>query len=185
MATYDLERFSFLVVEDGFYLRSLLIQSLKALGIGNVRAADHGGEAIDLLRLMKHDPMRAGIMNIDVIMSNWQMSPVDGLMLLRWVRRHKDSPDRFIPFIMVTGHAEPSKVAEARDLGMTEMIGKPFSATSITERVLQIIDRPRQFLHTSEYFGPDRRRRHDERYKGSERRVMPEEDIEIVHVGRT
>ena len=173
------------MVEAGIYLRSLLIQSLKALGIGNVRAADHGGEAIDLLRMMKKDPMRAGIMNIDVVISNWQMSPVDGLMLLRWVRRHKDSPDHFIPFIMITGHAEPSNVAEARDLGMTEMIGKPFSVNSVTERVLQLIDRPRQFLHTSEYFGPDRRRRHDERYKGNERRVMPEEDIEIVHVGRT
>ena len=185
MATYNLERFSFLVVEDSTYLRSLIIQSLKALGVGMVPAVDHGGEAIDVLRLMKKDPMRAGVMNIDVIMSNWQMSPVDGLILLRWVRRHKESPDRFIPFIMVTGRADPVSVSQARDLGMTEMLGKPFSANSIGERVLQVIGRPRQFLHTAKYFGPDRRRQDDERFKGDERRVMPIEDIEVVNVARS
>ncbi len=183
MATYNLDRFSFLVVEDSHYLRSLINQSLNALGIGTIRSVDHGGEAIDVLRLMRNDPMRAGIMNVDVIMSNWQMSPIDGLMLLRWVRRHKESPDRFIPFILVTGHSEPANVAQARDLGVTEVIAKPFSAMSIAERVLQVIDRPRQFLHTADYFGPDRRRRH-ESPGVAERRVIAQEDIEVVNVAR-
>jgi len=182
MATYSLDRFSFLVIENSLYLRSLINQSLSALCIGTIRSVDHGGEAIYVLRLMKNDPMRAGIMNVDVIMSNWQMSPVDGLMLLHWVRRHREAPDRFIPFIMVTGHADPTSVSQARDLGVTEMIAKPFSAQSIAARVLQMIDRPRQFLHTADYFGPDRRR-HDTP-RGGERRIIAEEDIEVVHVNR-
>ena len=63
------------------------------------------------------------------------------------------------------------------------MIAKPFSAQSITARVLQAVDRPRQFLHTADYFGPDRRRRHDTP-RGGERRIIAEEDIEVVHVNR-
>ena len=121
------------------------------------------------------------MMNVDVIMSNWQMSPTDGLMLLRWVRRHKDSPVRFTPFIMVTGFAEKEQVAQARDLGVTEMLAKPFSVQTVSERILQVIERPRQFVHTSSYFGPDRRRQEAPAPGGSERRVMAEDEIEVIH----
>lgn len=181
MMDYNFDRFSVLLVEDNSYLRSLLTQSLKAIGVGTVRTANDGGEAIDVLRLMSTDPVKAGLMGVDLIMSNWQMSPVDGMMLLRWVRRHKESPHRFVPFIMVTGYADRDKIAEARDMGITEVLAKPFSVTGVAARLLQVIDRPRQFVHTPEYFGPDRRRQKGEGPDGVERRVMREEDIEIIY----
>lgn len=181
MSGYSFDRFSVLVAEDNTYLRSLLAQSLKAIGVGNIRSAEHGGEAIDILRMMAIDPSKAGLMHVDIILSNWQMSPVDGLMLLRWVRRHKESPNRFIPFIMVTGYADMDKVNEARDMGVSEILAKPFSVTSLAQRLLQVIDRPRQFVHTPDYFGPDRRRQATGSPTGEERRQMREEDIEIVY----
>ncbi len=179
---YNFERFSVLLVEDNSYIQSLLTLSLKALGVGQIRTASHGGEAIDILRLMGIDPMKAGLMSVDLIMSNWQMSPVDGLMLLRWVRRHKESPDRFIPFIMVTGHAARDKVEEARDLGVTEFLAKPFSVQNVADRLLQVIDRQRQFVHTGDYFGPDRRRQALP-YDGEERRKLTDEseEVEVVY----
>lgn len=182
ISDYNFERFSILVVEDNRYIQSLLTLSLKALGVGQIRAAPHGGEAIDILRLMASDPMKAGLMSVDLIMSNWQMSPVDGLMLLRWVRRHKESPDRFIPFIMVTGHADREKVQEARDLGVTEILAKPFSVQNVADRLLQTIDRPRQFVHTGNYFGPDRRRR-KETFADEDRRKLTDksEEVEVVY----
>jgi len=181
MADYNFDRFSVLLAEDNSYLRSLLTQALKAIGVANIRVAEHGGEAIDILRMMAVDPTKAGLMSVDVILSNWEMSPVDGMMLLRWVRRHKESPNRFIPFIMVTGYADRDKVAEARNMGVTEMLAKPFSVTSLLTRFLQVIDRPRQFVHTPDYFGPDRRRLKHGAPGDDERRVMKEEDIEIIY----
>jgi len=182
MAEYNLERVSVLVVEDNSYIRSLLHTALKALGVGSVKTAKEGGEAIEFIKLVSTNPMKAGVMSIDLIFSNWQMSPVDGSMFLRWVRRHKESTDRFIPFIMLTGYADHDKVSEARDLGVTEMLAKPFSVESVSQRLLQVIDRPRQFIHNSSYFGPDRRRQALP-YQGDDRRKLKEGDegVEVVY----
>ncbi|GAB4126259.1 MAG: response regulator [Rhodothalassiaceae bacterium] len=159
MTDYDFERISILVVEDSLFLRSLLINSLRILGVGRVYAVDHGGEAIHFLQKVKTDPMAVGCQQIDIVMTNWQMSPVDGMMLLRWIRRHKDSPDRFVPVIMISAYSEPKRVEEARELGVTEFLTKPFTIQAIGAKLVSIIERQRQFVHTKDYFGPDRRRR--------------------------
>lgn len=182
MSAYDLSRFSVLVVEDNRYLLTLVQQALRAMGVGHIRMAGHGGEAIDILKLMAVDPTKAGLMSVDVLISNWQMSPIDGMMLLRWVRRHKESPNRFIPFVMFTGYADREKVQEARDMGVTEILAKPFSVETVARRLQQVIERPRQFVHTPDYFGPDRRRQNAGPPPSSgERRVLGDGDIDIVY----
>lgn len=181
MTNYDFDRFSVLVVDDNGYICSLLVQCLRALGVGTVFPASNGAEAISVLRLVDEDPRRAGTAQIDVIVSDWRMSPVDGLMLLRWVRRHEESPNRFVPFILVTGYADQDCVAEARDLGVTEIVAKPFSVSSVAERVLELLDRPRQFVQTPEYFGPDRRRHRPAPPSDGERRLAAEQDIEVIY----
>jgi CheY-like chemotaxis protein len=158
MEEYDLERLTVMVVEDSLFIRSLIVSSLKLLGVGTVIPKEHGGEAIELLKLMSIDPMLAGVQNIDIVFSNWEMRPVDGMMLLRWIRRHKESPDRFVPFVMMTAYSDKERVAKARDMGVTEFVYKPFTVKALAERLSQIIERPRQFVHTRTYFGPDRRR---------------------------
>lgn len=158
MPIMDLERLNVMVVEDSLFLRTLIVSSLKLLGIGQVIPKEHGGEAIEMLKLVKADPMAAGVQNIDMVFTNWEMSPVDGLMLLRWVRRHKESPDRFVPVVMMSAYSDMERVTEARDMGASEFVHKPFTVNALAERLESIIDRPRQFVHTRTYFGPDRRR---------------------------
>ena len=182
MADYNLDRFSVLVVEDNPYMRSLLVMTLKTMGVGTVKMVDDGAEAIETLRLITTNPRKAGIMSVDIIFSNWQMSPVDGLLLLRWVRRHKDSPDQFVPFVMVTGFADRVRVGEARDLGVTEMLAKPYSVDSVASRLLQVIDRPRQFVRAGDYFGPDRRRLRQPITEADRRKLTDRSDnVEIVY----
>ena len=181
MAAYDFERMTVLLAEDSQFIRSLLINSLKILGVGRVIPVEDGGAAIDFLKLVKSDPMKAGVQQVDIIISNWDMSPVDGMMFLRWVRRHKESPDRFVPFIMVTGYTEPQRVVQAREMGLTEMLAKPFTIKNIGEKMESIIERPRQFVHNATYFGPDRRRQQLP-HQGVEQRVLNDksEGVEIV-----
>ena len=97
--------------------------------------------------------------NVDIVISDKVMPRVDGLILLRWLRQHKRSPNRFMPFIMLTAAADMDVVEAARDAGTTEFIAKPFSANSILQRILSVIDHPRMFVYSPGYFGPCRRRR--------------------------
>jgi len=178
MADYNFDRFSVLLVEDSSFMQTMLINSLKILSVGTVKTCNDGGEAIEFIQRVKSNPMKAGVQSIDIIISNWEMSPVNGMMLLRWVRRHKDSADRFIPFLMISGYAEEERVCEARDLGVTEFLSKPFSVDAIAQKMLAVVDRPRQFVHTRDYFGPDRRRLKMP-HEGGERRVFKDDSPEV------
>jgi two-component system chemotaxis response regulator CheY len=86
------------------------------------------------------------------------------------MRTATDSPNHFVPIIMLTAYAERSKIEAARDAGVTEFCAKPITATELYRKVCAVINTPRSFIRTSVYFGPDRRRRRDDGYKGQERR---------------
>jgi CheY-like chemotaxis protein len=179
--TLDLSRLSCLVVEDSAFMRLLMMSCLNALSINQIKTTADGGRAIEFLKLQKLDPMKAGVLSVDLIISNWQMAPVDGMILLRWVRRHADSPNRFVPFLMVSGHSSVTNIGEARDTGATEFLAKPFSVGQLAQKIQTVIERPRQFVHSSNYFGPDRRRR-GEPHTGAERRVLTEKSpgVEVI-----
>jgi DNA-binding response OmpR family regulator len=159
MQSYSLERLNFLIVDDNKHMRALVKTILHALGSKNVQEAADGADAFKELR---HFPA-------DIIICDWNMSPLDGLDFVRLVRTGKDSPNPFVPIIMLTGHTEMHRVVEARDTGVHEFLAKPISAKSLYSRVKAIIDRPRPFVRTKTYFGPDRRRRQIG-WKGAERR---------------
>ncbi|MCC3860794.1 response regulator [Pseudemcibacter aquimaris] len=183
MSGIDLSRISVLVVEDSPFVRSLLVNSIRVLGVQSVRSVDDGAEAIEFLKLVDENPMKAGMMSVDVIISDWEMSPVNGLMLLRWIRRHKESSDRFKPFIMLTGYSEPKRVQEAREMGVTEFMSKPFSVNALADKFYSIIFKQRQFVHTNSYFGPDRRRQVIP-ISGEDRRKFTYDspEVEVVNV---
>jgi DNA-binding response OmpR family regulator len=159
MAGYNLERLNFLVVDDNKHMRALVKTILHALGSKNVHEAADGADAFKELR---HFPA-------DIIICDWNMSPLDGLDFVRLVRTGKDSPNPFVPIIMLTGHTEMHRVIEARDAGVHEFLAKPISAKGLFSRIRSIIERPRPFIRAGLYFGPDRRRRQID-WKGPERR---------------
>ncbi len=182
MADYNFKSFRILVVDDSASIRQLIHSTLDIIGVGHVEVAAHGGEAVEVIkksaRPMTNRPMQSGGSSLDIVMTNMDMPTVDGMMLLRWIRRHEESPDRFMPVIMVSSYADPVKVREARDAGMTEFVAKPFTIASICSRLISAIERPRQFVQTSTYFGPDRRRRNLP-YEGEDRRVLTDESPEV------
>src|ERR1700761_7580061 len=90
------------------------------------------------------------------------------------LRNSPDSKNPYLPIVMMTGHSEKSRVVEARDAGVTEFVAKPLTAKSVLERLQAVIYRPRPFVRTANYFGPDRRRREDPAYGGPWRRAGEE-----------
>jgi len=182
VSTVSLERLSILLVEDNLYIRDIMESVLKQLGFGWVTTARNGKEAIEFLQLAgKTQGQSSGLTNVDMVLCDLLMSPINGLLLLRWIRMQKESANRFMPFIMISGAADKEYVEAARDLGVTEFIAKPFSAQSISDRVMKVIENPRQFVTNTEYFGPDRRRRRMPPPNGNDRRRPDETHATIVY----
>ncbi len=182
VAQYSLDRLSVLLVEDNAYIREVLESLLRHLGVGHVTTARDGKDAIDWLRLLGSNPATAGTMALDLIIADLVMSPINGLLLLQWVRGNKASPNRFLPFVMISGAADADYVAAARDMGVTEFLAKPFSVQSVSQRLMQVIDHPRQYVATTEYFGPDRRRQKGRAPADElERRQKRDDDVTIVY----
>jgi len=157
MTQPKLDLLSVLVVEDSGFIRSVLTATLRAIGIGRVEGVASGADAIRWLE-ERRAALPPGTAPVDLILSDLVMPEVNGLMLLRWIRYSPKSPDKFLPVLMLSGAADRQYVEQARDLGATDFIAKPFSAQTIASRLLFAIARPRRFVLAKGYFGPDRRR---------------------------
>lgn len=138
-----------LVVEDTQPMQKLLVSVLEALGIRNVETANNGQDAFRTFCRHNHD----------IVLSDWQMEPLDGIELTRMIRKHQLSPNKMVPLILITGYSAWPRVEEARDAGVTEFLVKPFTAHDLARRVAHVINKPRDFIETQDFFGPDRRRR--------------------------
>ncbi len=163
------ELLKILLVDDNQHMRVLLAEVLRAIGVKEVFEAADGGEALQRLRGLA----------IDIVMTDLAMQPLDGIDFVRLIRNSRDSPNPMVPVIMITGHSTMRRVAEARDVGVTEFMSKPVTARGVIERISRVIENPRPFVRTPDYFGPDRRRREDKSYSGPLRREKDKPTTEI------
>jgi CheY-like chemotaxis protein len=151
-----------LLVDDNHHMRVLLTEILRAIGVTHVYEATDGAEALQVMRLHP----------IDIIMSDLAMEPLDGIDFVRLLRNSPDSPNPMAPVIMITGHSTMKRVNEARDVGVNEFLSKPVTAKGVLDRITRVVENPRAFVRTQQYFGPDRRRRNDPTYDGPRRRSL-------------
>ncbi|MGB1540260.1 MAG: response regulator, partial [Rickettsiales bacterium] len=149
-----------LVVDDDAEIQGLVRSMLRELGFENVTTATDGTEAI---RILKRNQRKQ---EVDLVIADWQMKPLDGLELLKYIRTSAESPNRYLPFIMLTGKGEKQDVEKARDQGFNEYLIKPFTAKALCDRITLCVDQPREFVTTPQYTGPSRRRRGKELPEG-------------------
>jgi len=154
------ENLKALVVEDNGHMRTLLRTLLGGLGVSTVVEAEDGSKALALLQSLRPD----------FVMTDLSMKPVDGIAFTRELRTSHASPNPYLPVIMVSGYTEKERVLAARDAGVTEFLAKPVTARNLFLRIAEIVDRPRPFVRSDAYFGPDRRRHNDAFYLGPWRR---------------
>lgn len=154
----SLDRLRIIVVDDDPQCISMLNLALRSMGNPEIQTFGDAAAAINFMKSPSSDALESGVSHIDIIMSDYVMPEVDGGMFLRWVRLNEKSPDPFVCFIMMSGAADPALLQDARHIGMTEFLPKPFSIESVREKVLYAIQHPRDFYLAPGYFGPDRRR---------------------------
>ncbi|WNK01278.1 response regulator [Thalassospiraceae bacterium LMO-JJ14] len=161
MSGYDFETLKVLVADDSRPMRSLIKSFLLGFGVKEMFEAADANEAYDEVK--NEEP--------DIVITDWRMPPTDGLDLVKQIRMDLDSPNPYLPVIMLTGFTELHRVKQARDAGVTAFLAKPISAAALYRRLCTVIDDQRPFVRVGEFFGPDRRaRRRTEPYMGTERR---------------
>jgi len=149
-----------LVVDDNKQMRFLLRCLLRAGGVIDVSEAENASDAFAIM----------SVRPVDLVIVDWMMQPVDGLAFTRMVRWDAKSPNPYVPLLMLTAHTETSRVAAARDAGVSGFVKKPISARVLFERMTSALTDARLFIRTDSYMGPDRRRGQAPGYAGPFRR---------------
>jgi two-component system, chemotaxis family, chemotaxis protein CheY len=161
-----LSQLRLLIVDDNKQMRTIVGTILSAAGVGNLHYAQDGRDALEV---MDKYP-------IDCVYVDHEMPVMNGLDFVSRVRAQV-TQRRFMPLIMLSGHSELSKLNAARDRGATEFLRKPVTAKDILLRLQAVIMRPRMFVSSDSYFGPDRRRKTLKSFAGPFRRSA---DAEMV-----
>jgi len=142
-------------------MRAIVRTILRGFGIQDVFNSADAVAAFDSLRSAP----------VDLLIADFAMGPVNRCDLTRLKRTASDSPNPFIPVIMLTAYTERSKVEAASDAGVTEFCAKPITAADLYRKISVAVNTPRPFVRTRMYFGPDRRRRPGAQLQGPERRA--------------
>ncbi|HSV29726.1 MAG TPA: response regulator [Candidatus Omnitrophota bacterium] len=154
----DFERMTILLVEPHQLVRRILRDILRVLGVGKVTAVD----SIEMGYRFVTDT------HVDAIFTDWSGS-TDAISLLRLLRA-VDSPNPFVPVVVMTAFGDREHVREARDEGANEYMLKPFAPHTVASRLKAVSCHPRMFVKCPSFFGPDRRRHSWLDFAGPERR---------------
>ena len=161
MQDNPLARLAVLIIDDHANMRKIVNTILHALGIEYVYEASDGADGFEAMRA--YSP--------DIVIVDWEMPGIDGIEFTELIRKASDSPNPYVPIIFLTSYSDRRHVCRARDAGVTEFLAKPVSVNAIYLRLMSIINKPRPFVSSKNYFGPCRRRHKARDYGGRERRV--------------
>ena len=166
--SYDFSKVNILVVESTSEMFKLFKMVFSALNVPvqNIHAVYSAEEGFNKFVASNHD----------LIITDWMENPDTGIRLVRKIRMDKKSPNQYVPIIMSAGSGHESRVIRSRDAGVSEYLVKPFSAGALAMRITRVVERPRPFVVSTNYIGPDRRVK-DVDFEGEDRRVETQEVV--------
>jgi two-component system, chemotaxis family, chemotaxis protein CheY len=120
-----------LVVDDDSMVLEVLVDYLKSFGFKNITSVSDSKKALKYIQ----DPN----MHFDLIISDWEMPDVSGLVILQSVRKNDQKAQT--RFIIVTSQQsmERFKISRAAHWHVNAYIVKPFRATVLKEKIWQIM----------------------------------------------
>lgn len=119
----------FLVVDDFSTMRRIVRNLLKELGFTNVEEAEDGVSALNKLRSGR----------FEFVVTDWNMPNMTGLELLANIRQDPMLKD--LPVLMVTAEAKRENIISAAQAGATGYIVKPFTASTLEEKLNKIFEK--------------------------------------------
>jgi excisionase family DNA binding protein len=116
-----------LVVDDEASIRELLSKTL-ALAEYEVDTASDANVALDRVRLVDYD----------LLIADLKMPGMDGLTLIRQVKRLRTE----LPVIIITGYSTESSAIEALNLGVAGYLTKPFRVPQVLAAAAKALGAP-------------------------------------------
>ena len=114
-----------LLVDDSGQSLSLTKDMLLDLGVTQIYTAQNGVEGLDVLASFDEDNF------IDAVLCDWNMPEMNGIELLRKIRRQ----DEKLLFIMITGQVDNTSLAEAKAVGANGFLKKPFLSDDLRKKL--------------------------------------------------
>lgn len=113
-----------LVVDDFSSIRNFLCETLHKQGYHTL-SAGHGKEALEILET-EHA-------NIDLVLSDFNMPEMDGMGLLKSIKGNQQFAQK--PVIFLTTDSDPGKMRQAKDLGLSAWITKPYKLPNFLAQI--------------------------------------------------
>jgi two-component system chemotaxis response regulator CheY len=149
MANPSPARSGALIIDPRPNMATLVADMLRALGYRDIREANDAHRA--QLDLRQHQ--------FSLIIIDDAITGPDAVDLIRRLRADTAAPNRLTPVIMMAAAPDASRIAAARDAGVTEFVRKPFAARDLKARLDGMAANPRAFVEAEQFSGPDRRRK--------------------------
>lgn len=120
-----------LVIDDDDCIRDVLVTVLEVLGDFEVTPASSAHTAYELLLVER----------FDLVLLDAMMPRVSGRQLLERLR--DELPHLTTPVVLVTARTDANEFRDFFDLGVVDVITKPFPTLELPARLLSIIDEAR------------------------------------------
>lgn len=130
-----------LIVEDNLVNQKVLQKQLKNLGT-EVHVANHGGEALEKLRQSTYCT-EGGTLQLGVVLMDQEMPVMDGLTCTKMIRQlEREGKIRgHVPIIAVTANARNEQIQTALDVGMDDVVSKPFRIPELVPKIEELMRR--------------------------------------------
>ena len=113
-----------LVVDDFGSIRNFLCSTLNKRGY-NTLAAENGKEALE--KLIENPS------GINLVLSDFNMPKMDGMELLKNIKSHTELKEK--PVIFLTAESDPKTMREAKELGLSAWVTKPYKLLSFLSQI--------------------------------------------------
>jgi CheY-like chemotaxis protein len=132
------------VCDPNEFNRRMTVDLLRYAGATRIVAAEHSSSAWYALKNARNPILIADGRNEDM-----------GAL----VRRLRRAPgaQKHAPAILIAGAVQQADVSRARDIGVNAIAARPLAPQTLFDRLNEVSVRPRQFIDTPRFSGPDRR----------------------------
>lgn len=155
----DFSKLKALVIDDSQFMRLLMYNVLNYMGVHDAKMVSSLKAGYDI------------VLDYDIIIVDYEFeAEKTGSDFIKAIRSDENESIRTKPMIAVTGNTTLPVISELLEAGVNEIIAKPITPRSVYSKLSTLVQKPRPFFETDDYFGPDRRRRNDPNYTGEERR---------------
>ncbi len=117
-----------LIVDDEADIRRIGELSLQSVGGWDVLLAESGAEGMETARAQKPD----------LILMDMMMPEMDGLTVLRQLRKHPELEST--PVIFMTAKVQQDEVARYLEAGALGVVHKPFDPMTLPDEIRRILN---------------------------------------------